>query len=202
MAAGVRRVRGHSRTSPRFASAPAGTMFSPAATLRWISTVSPVRKLYSTMTTESAPAGTGAPVMISTAWPGSTSSACGGPPARISPTSFRRAGVDIRGADRVTVAGGARKGGEVAVGEHGFGEHAAAGEEQFAPLSFGRRDLRRGLLDPAACGFEGENRGRHQGGDFIANELRVLSCELRVYVAEGAGAYNSMVEGLGLRAES
>ena len=58
-------------------------------------------------------------------------------------------------------------------GEHGFGEHAAAGEEQFAPLGFGRMDLRRGLLHHAACVCEGENGGLHQGGDFIASCQRL-----------------------------
>ena len=44
-------------------------MFSPGLTLRVISTCLPRSEVYSTMTTASAPAGTGAPVMMDTVCP-------------------------------------------------------------------------------------------------------------------------------------
>ncbi len=57
---------------PCRASAPRATMFSPEAASLVISTRRSRREVYSTITTASASAGTGAPVMMETAWPGST----------------------------------------------------------------------------------------------------------------------------------
>src|SRR5271156_2575182 len=72
--AGEMRVPGGTITAPALASAPMGTMFSPGCTLRPGArrSVSRSRSTCSTITTQSAPAGTGAPVIISTAFPALT----------------------------------------------------------------------------------------------------------------------------------
>src|SRR5271169_2196291 len=97
----MREPRG-TTTSPRRPSAPAGTTFSPALTERLTITVASEDSVYSTMTTASAPLGTGAPVMISTASPApvvillSSSVA----PALMLPTHCRRAGTACTSAAR------------------------------------------------------------------------------------------------------
>src|SRR5580704_5598357 len=80
--------------SPARASDPAATTFSPALTERRTVADSPLRSVYSTITTASAPAGTGAPVMISTASPALTriSLSDSDAPALISPITCKRAG--------------------------------------------------------------------------------------------------------------
>ncbi len=65
--------------------------FSPGASVRGTWTRSPATVQCSTITTESAPRGMGAPVMISTAWPGCISPA-NDSPARTSPITSKSPG--------------------------------------------------------------------------------------------------------------
>ena len=81
-----------SNTSPRLASTPGETMLSPVATRLVISTASPWRDVYSSMTIASAPLGAAAPVMIATAWPESMFRPSGVAPALISPMTCNVAG--------------------------------------------------------------------------------------------------------------
>ena len=102
MEAGVRRVPADNSKSSALHSDPRGTTFSPDVTGRWTSTLSPFRCVYSTITTASAPAGTGAPVMISTAScdPTCNADSAAEAPARISPTTFSATGVFATSAAR------------------------------------------------------------------------------------------------------
>ena len=90
------------RFIPFRASAPRGTMFSPATGPRPISTCCPCTVVNSTMTTASAPSGTGAPVMIAAAWPLADKAGMFSifSPALISPIKCRFAGRDAKSADR------------------------------------------------------------------------------------------------------
>ena len=78
-------------TWPSLTSSPMPTTFSPGATGRSTSMVVASRRwVCSTGTTASAPAGSGAPVMIRRAVPAGTSAATPPAPARVGPVSLRR----------------------------------------------------------------------------------------------------------------
>ncbi len=100
------------------------------------------RCVCSTITTASAPAGMGAPVMISTACPGPTSPA-NRSPARTSPMTSQLAR-QVDGAHGIAVAHRARQRGSVAVGGNVFGQHASG---CFIQPGF----LRLWNLPPRAC---------------------------------------------------
>ncbi len=78
------------RTSPARTSSPSGQMFVPVSfrtrTRPW-----PAGSVCSTITTASAPGGTGAPVVMTHAWPGPTRTAAGSP-AKAWPTTSSSAG--------------------------------------------------------------------------------------------------------------
>ena len=80
--AGRSTVPAASTTSPARTSSPARRTASPAATVLAIRTRSPVDSVSSTMTTASAPSGSGAPVMMRSAWPASTARSAAKPAAR------------------------------------------------------------------------------------------------------------------------
>ena len=83
---------GAATRSPARRSLPAARRLVPALTEARIRTAPSSSAVSSTRTTASAPAGTGAPVMIRIAVP--ACSGCGGPtPARTSPRSGRRTGL-------------------------------------------------------------------------------------------------------------
>ena len=62
-------------------------------------------------------------------------------------------------ADRIAVAGGSRKGRDVAVGGDGFGEDSARGVEQAYGFVAARRDARCVVFDSAAGVFKGRYEG-------------------------------------------
>jgi hypothetical protein len=63
----------------------------------------------------------------------------------------------IGGTHGVSIAGGAGKRGEVAVGEYLLGEDATLTLEKINRLDLGRRDVEGVLLDQAASGFKAED---------------------------------------------
>ena len=88
--AGVSEVPGETTSWPARTSLPGSRTFWPGATGTSTRTRPPwTGEVHSTITTESAPGGMGAPVMIRTAWPGPTGRAGSGaaPAARTATTS-------------------------------------------------------------------------------------------------------------------
>ena len=120
-----------SSSSPLRACAPRATMFSPFSMVRGGSSRTvrsdglPPASTCSSIITASAPAGTGAPVMISHAAPGG-SGPDGACPARVEPaTASGRCARGLRSPAGKAVAGGARKGRLIAVGTERPRQHPA-----------------------------------------------------------------------------
>ena len=118
-----------SSSSPLRACAPRATMFSPFSMVRGGSSRTvradgpPPVSTCSSIITASAPAGTGAPVMISHAAPRG-SGPDGACPARVEPaTASGRCARGLRSPAGEAVAGGARKGRLVAVGTERLRQH-------------------------------------------------------------------------------
>ena len=151
---GSMRVPRATITSPWRASAAAGTTFSPARVARSTVISSPSRRVYSTITTESAPAGTGAPVMISTACfePTATALSSGDAPALIEPMQRSLAGSAARSADRTAYPSRVErgKGRKIAVGAQVFGQGQPDGIQQRQELCPGRSEVSPVVLDDAA----------------------------------------------------
>ena len=150
----------HRPAAPAASSEPRATTLSPAATARWMTTVSGEaggRSVCSTITTASAPAGSGAPVMISTQVPGATVPA-NTAPAATSPIRFSVTGRIGTGPGHVrrphgeSVARGAMKRRLVAIGAHVGRQHP--------PLRLAEREL---LAGPGSTG---------QGSRHLANDGR------------------------------
>ena len=145
------------------ASDPAGTMFSPARTGRWTFTEVPLRSAYSTITTASAPVGTGAPVMISAASSGPKldRTLLGGGSGFDLPDAAqarRRCG-NIGGAHRIAIARGAGERREIAVGAQVFGEDKSESVEQ--RKHFGLSGRKRGSI--LLNGFSRFSKGQKLG---------------------------------------
>ena len=116
----------------------------------------------STIRTQSAPAGTGAPVMISMAWPGSSAGPVQVSPARSWPTISKGTRGQISRAAGESVAGGAGKGRLVTVGEDWRSEDAAEAVEQGERFRAARALSRRWPVR-APCGRRQGSSARSKG---------------------------------------
>ena len=69
----------------------------------------------------------------------------------------------IRGTHRIAIAGGAREGREIAVGQNRLRQHTPRRREKFGGFGVSRGDLRSVLLDSVPSPFKAQNadRGRN-----------------------------------------